>query len=95
MDDQIGPYFNTHKGLKQGDPLSPLLFKLAADTLTLLVNRAERNGLLGGLGVNENNRTAILQYADDIFFLLPDNLSYARNLKFILCLFEQLSGHKD
>ncbi len=28
------------------------------------------------------------------FFFIPDNLEYARNLKFILCLFEQLLGLK-
>lgn len=91
INDQIGPFFETHKGLRQGDPLSPLLFNLAAEALTLLINRTEENGLLEGLGVTEQNRVAVLQYADDTIFLLPDNLNYARNLKFILCLFEKLS----
>lgn len=80
--------------MRQGDPLSPLLFNLAAAALTLLVNRAENNGPLEGLRVNERNKVAILQYADDTIFLLPDNQNYARNLKFILSLFEQLSGLK-
>lgn len=53
MNDQIGPYFKTHQGLRQGDPLSPLLFNLAAEALTLLVQRAERNSLIEGLAVNE------------------------------------------
>jgi hypothetical protein len=35
-----------------------------------------------------------LQYADDTIFLLQDDLEGARNLKFILCLFEQMSGLK-
>lgn len=94
VNDQIGPYLQTHKGLRQGDPLSPLLFNLAVEALTLMVNRAENNSLLEGLGTNENNKIAILQYADDTIFLLLDNLEYDRNLKFILCLFEQLSGLK-
>lgn len=71
-----------------------MLFNLAAAALTLLVNRAENNGPLEGLRVNERNKVAILQYADDTIFLLPDNQNYARNLKFILSLFEQLSGLK-
>jgi hypothetical protein len=37
---------------------------------------------------------AILQYADDTILLLEDNLEHARNLKTILCLFEQMSGLK-
>ncbi len=94
VNDQVGPYFKTHKGLRQGDPLSPLLFNLAAEALTLLVQRAEDNLLIEGLGENDNNKVVILQYADDTIFLLPDNETYAKNLKYILCLFEQLSGLK-
>jgi hypothetical protein len=36
----------------------------------------------------------ILQYADDTILLLDDDLENARNIKFILCLFEQISGLK-
>jgi hypothetical protein len=38
--DIIGPYFNTHKGVRQGDPFSPLLFNIAADGVARLVNKA-------------------------------------------------------
>lgn len=94
VNDEVGPYFNTHKGLRQGDPLSPLLFNLAAEALTLLVQRAENNSLVEGLPINENNKVTILQYADDTIFMIKDDPEQARNLKFILCLFEQLSGLK-
>lgn len=40
------------------------------------------------------NGLAILQYADDTIFLLQDDLEGANKLKFILCLFEQMSGLK-
>lgn len=36
----------------------------------------------------------ILQYADKTIFLLKDDIINARNLKFILCIFEQVSGLK-
>lgn len=94
VNDQIGSFFKTHKGLRQGDPLSPLLFNLAAEALTLLVQRAEENSLIEGLGTNGDNKIAILQYADDTIFLINDKLDHAKNLKYILCLFEQLSGLK-
>ncbi|KAL5679180.1 hypothetical protein ACJX0J_005565, partial [Zea mays] len=35
--DIIGPYFNTHKGVRQGDPFSPLLFNIAADGVARLL----------------------------------------------------------
>ena len=43
VNDEIGPYFQTKKGLRQGDPLSPILFNIVADMLTLLINRAKAN----------------------------------------------------
>jgi hypothetical protein len=40
----IGQYFQTKKGLRQGDLLSPLLFNLVADMLSILINRAKEDG---------------------------------------------------
>jgi hypothetical protein len=36
----------------------------------------------------------MLQFADDTIFMFHDSLWMARKMKFILCLFEQLSGMK-
>lgn len=33
VNEQVGPYFGSHKGVRQGDPLSPLWFNLAAECL--------------------------------------------------------------
>ena len=35
VNDRIGPYFKTHKWLRQGDDMSPLLFHIAADALAI------------------------------------------------------------
>jgi hypothetical protein len=48
MNDKEGPYFRIHKGVRQEDPLSPLLFNIAADGLTLMVKKAQDEGLIKG-----------------------------------------------
>jgi hypothetical protein len=92
---EIGAYFSTFQGVRKGDPLSPILFDLVVDILAVLVKRAQGEGLLTGLGTDlVEGGVAILQYADDTILLLEDNLDQARNLKVILCIFEQMSGLK-
>ena len=41
VNDDIGQYFQTLKGLRQGDPMSPILFNVVVDMLAILVNRAK------------------------------------------------------
>lgn len=93
VDDKIGPYFKTHKGLREGDALSPLLFDLAADALAIIMDKAKTSGIVKRvLSETLNHGVNMLQYADDINFLLRDDENSARNLKFILSAFEQMSG---
>ena len=49
VNDDIGHYFQTQKGLRQGDPLSPMLFNLIADMLAIMISREKEDGQVDGL----------------------------------------------
>ena len=49
MNDDIGHYFQTHKGLRQGDLMSPILINIVVDMLTILIGRAKEAGQVDSL----------------------------------------------
>jgi hypothetical protein len=93
--DDIGHYFQTHKGLRQGDLLSPILFNLVVDMLAILIQRAKEDGQVEGLIPHlVEGGVSILQYADDTIIFMDHDLDKALNMKLILCISEQLFGLK-
>ena len=95
VNDNIGHFFQTRKGLRQGDPLSPILFNIVADMLAILISRAKEDGQVGSLIPHlVEGGVSILQYADDTILFMEHDLQKAINMKLILCIFEQLSGLK-
>jgi hypothetical protein len=46
---QVGPFFCTFKGLRQGYPLSPILFNIVADMLAILFARAKEENQFQGI----------------------------------------------
>ena len=63
--------------------------------LAILIERAKENQQFKGVVPHLiNDGLYILQYADDTIFFMEHNLEQAKNLKLLLCAFEQLSGLK-
>jgi hypothetical protein len=95
VNDDIGPYFQTKKGLQQGDPLSPILFNILADMLAIMIERAKSDGQFEGVIPHIiDGGLSILQYADDTILFMEHDLEKANNVKLILSAFEYLSGLK-
>jgi hypothetical protein len=91
----VGPNFQTKKGLRQWDPLSPLLFNIVVDMLAILINRAKIEGHINGVVPHlVEEGLSILQYADNTILFMEHDLEKAKNLKLLLCAFEKLSGLK-
>jgi hypothetical protein len=44
VNEDIEHYFQMRKGLRQGDPLSPIIFNIIADMLVIIINRAKEDG---------------------------------------------------
>ncbi|XP_050217654.1 uncharacterized protein LOC126668506 [Mercurialis annua] len=81
------------KGVRQGDPLSPMLFVLAVEGLKALISQAVNNHLLDGIRIDGYREPiSILQFADDTLLFIPQDLDMIRNLLRILRCFELVSG---
>jgi hypothetical protein len=95
INDQVSPNFETKKWLRQEDPLSPLLFNIVADMLAIFIKRAKSKGQIDGVVPHlVDDGLLILQYADDTIIFMDHDMEKAKNLKVLLCAFENLSGLK-
>jgi hypothetical protein len=88
-----GKSFHCKRGVRQGDPLSPLLFAQGADLLQSLVNWAFHNGMLS-LPIPVDVDFPIIQYADDTIIVLPANLDQLAVIKDILNQYATFTGLK-
>jgi hypothetical protein len=95
INDDVGRYFQTLKGIRQGDLLSPMLFNKVDDKLTIMIERAKVDGLIERVVTHlVDGGLSILQYANDTILFIEHDFEKAKNLKLILSAFEQLSGLK-
>jgi len=86
--------FRLERDLRQGDPLSPFLFDIVVQGLTVLFNRASASGYFKGLQTAQGHYITHLQYADDSLIFLPNDFPSLLHAKRILCWFEIISGLK-
>ncbi|XP_019181991.1 PREDICTED: uncharacterized protein LOC109177145 [Ipomoea nil] len=81
------------RGLRQGDPLSPYLFIICAEWLSLLLQQAQNNGLIHGCRVARGAPPiSHLFFADDSLLFFKANQYEAVEIKNCLAKYEALSG---
>jgi len=49
LNGEVGSYSRSYKGLRQGDPLSSLLFNLVDDALLEMLEKAQSRGVIHGV----------------------------------------------
>ncbi|KAL4366199.1 hypothetical protein GQ457_05G012670 [Hibiscus cannabinus] len=85
--------FSIKRGLWQGCPLSPLLFNLVGEALSILIHKAIETETIKGVALgNEGLSVSHLQFADDLVLFLEAKEEYIQNMKRILRIFELASG---
>ncbi|WOK96155.1 hypothetical protein Cni_G04862 [Canna indica] len=97
INDSIGAPFAHKRGLRQGNPLSPLLFNLVADVLSRLISLAANSRSINGVlqdqfrGGGGGGITHILYAGDLIMFSKADPQSF-NQIKLLFKCFELASG---
>lgn len=85
--------YSPNRGLRQGDPLSPLLFNLVGEVLSRLLNVANSKKIFEGIRLPGcSSELTHLQFADDVVLFIDRDLDSIKGVKRVLQCFELLSG---
>ena len=87
-------FFGSSKGLRQGDPLSPLPFLLIMEVLSRILKKTEEGGFIQGFHVGPINSTGIrisyLLFADDTILFCDASRKQILSIRLVLTCFKLL-----
>jgi len=91
-------FFSSSRGIRQGDPLSPLLFVIVMEAFSKLLSITILRGFLSGFSVGSDSNGVVnishLLFADDTLVFCGANSDYLLYLHMLLLSFEAVSGLK-
>jgi hypothetical protein len=91
-------FFYSSRGLRQGDPLSPLLFLLIMEVLSRMLRRSVERGFIKGFQVGRDLHSSVcvshLLYADDTILFCDANPEQLLYIRMVLTCFEAVTGLK-
>ncbi|XP_026420711.1 uncharacterized protein LOC113316778 [Papaver somniferum] len=85
-------FFSIDRGLRQGDPLSPLIFVLVEDVLSKNITKLFPDGNMTHMVRRKGVVPTHLFFADDIMIFCKGNMKSFRNLVGLLGLYQRASG---
>lgn len=88
----VNGFFKGSRGLRQGDPLSPYLFVIALNNLSLMLNEAARVMRFNYHLSCSSSRLTHLCFADDLLIFLDGSLDSVQEVLQVLREFEKRSG---
>lgn len=88
----VNGYFKGKRGLRQGDPLSPYLFVIAMNSLSLMLNKVAEEGKLSYHQNCHQTKLTHLSFADDLLIFIDGSIESVQTVLKTLHEFEQRSG---
>jgi hypothetical protein len=87
-------FFRSGRGLRQGCPLSPLLFILVMESLSLLLKSSQSEGSLTGIKVSRLTKILHLLFVDDVLLLTNASVQEWKEIVSLIQKFCMVSGLK-
>ncbi|CAA7020439.1 unnamed protein product [Microthlaspi erraticum] len=85
-------YYKGKTGIREGDPLSPSLFVMVMNVMSLMLNKAAKARVFRFHSGCEDQELTHLSFADDLLIFLDGSLNSVQGVFSVLKKFEELSG---